>query len=188
MTTPPRRAAHDPARLTTLAAVLREAAEDLQSVQPPRLPAHRVAEALARPALPALVATAVGPGVPGWPPSGPAARRRGPGAGRWLLPAGLVVTAVVLWGLTLRPAAVPHVAPSHSGETGTAFLPIRGAEHWPRPAAGDPGLAWLVRAELPRERLALLGLPFDPARAGDRVPAELLLNPEGDVIAVRLVR
>ena len=64
------------------------------------------------------------------------------------------------------------------------FFPLVPPERWPRDAAP----AWLVRTELPGERLAALGLPYDPARAGDRVRAELLLHPSGEVLAVRLVQ
>jgi hypothetical protein len=45
----------------------------------------------------------------------------------------------------------------------------------------------LVRAELPRERLAEFGLPFDPARAGDTVRTELLMRASGEVLAVRVL-
>lgn len=48
--------------------------------------------------------------------------------------------------------------------------------------------AWLVRTEMSRQQLVTLGLPFDPARAADRVPAEVLLRPNGELLAVRLVR
>jgi len=48
--------------------------------------------------------------------------------------------------------------------------------------------AWLVRTEMSRQQLAALGLPFDPTRAAERVPAEVLLRPNGDLLAVRLVR
>ena len=46
---------------------------------------------------------------------------------------------------------------------------------------------WLQPAELPRERLALLGLPFDAARADETVRAELMLHPSGQVLAVRFL-
>ena len=44
----------------------------------------------------------------------------------------------------------------------------------------------LVNTELRRDRLVALGLPFDPARAGDSVRAELLVRPSGEVLAVLL--
>jgi hypothetical protein len=41
------------------------------------------------------------------------------------------------------------------------------------------------KSNLPQASLASLGAPFDPARAGDAVRAELLVNARGDVLAVR---
>ena len=52
---------------------------------------------------------------------------------------------------------------------------------------GRSAAVWLQPAELPRERLALLGLPFDAARADESVRAELMLNPSGQVLAVRIL-
>lgn len=49
------------------------------------------------------------------------------------------------------------------------------------------GRAWVVTTEMPAERLALLGLPYDPSDAGQRVRAELLVRPNGEVLAVRLI-
>lgn len=73
---------------------------------------------------------------------------------------------------------------------GSGFVPVaspeRFAELWQGGAQTAP--AWVVRTELPRERLAALGLPYDPARAGEPVHAELLMHPSGDVLAVRLTR
>ena len=56
-------------------------------------------------------------------------------------------------------------------------------------AEGQPreGRAWVVTTEMPSERLALLGLPYDPSAAGQNVRAELLMRPNGEVLAVRLV-
>ena len=45
---------------------------------------------------------------------------------------------------------------------------------------------WLVSAELPQQQLAAMGLPFDPARAGERVPTQVLLRANGELLAVRL--
>jgi len=64
----------------------------------------------------------------------------------------------------------------------TAATPDAGAEDQPR-----EGRAWVVTTEMPSERLALLGLPYDPSAAGQRVRAELLMRPNGEVLAVRLV-
>ncbi|XHS79363.1 hypothetical protein ACFJGW_05155 [Burkholderiaceae bacterium UC74_6] len=87
----------------------------------------------------------------------------------------------------------------------SAFVPLVPAERFEhaltQPAAdglsstgqqesgGQPreGRAWVVTTEMPAERLALLGLPYDPSDAGQRVRAELLVRPNGEVLAVRLV-
>jgi len=53
--------------------------------------------------------------------------------------------------------------------------------------AARQGPAWVVTTEMPAERLALLGLPYDPSDAGQRVRAELLVRPNGEVLAVRLI-
>jgi len=67
------------------------------------------------------------------------------------------------------------------------FVRLVGAEAWQRAKTqGDP--TWVVSAELPQSRLAALGLPYDPSRAGERVPAELLIHSSGEVLAVRVVR
>ncbi|MBV8501477.1 MAG: hypothetical protein JO006_07150 [Paucibacter sp.] len=54
-------------------------------------------------------------------------------------------------------------------------------------AQAREGRAWVVTTEMPAERLALLGLPYDPSSAGQSVRAELLMRPNGEVLAVRLV-
>jgi hypothetical protein len=72
---------------------------------------------------------------------------------------------------------------------GTAFVPVvppqRLAQLARQPLEAGP--PWIVSAEMPRERLAAFGLPFDPTRAGEPVRAELLLHPAGEVLAVRIV-
>ena len=50
--------------------------------------------------------------------------------------------------------------------------------------AGD---AFVVPARLPRMTLAQLGLPVNPARAGDAIDTELLVRRDGAVLAVRFV-
>lgn len=47
---------------------------------------------------------------------------------------------------------------------------------------------WIVPTEMPLAELAALGLPFDASRAGDTVRAELLMNENGEVLAVRLLQ
>lgn len=90
------------------------------------------------------------------------------------------------------PVAAPDMGAGPVGRVPRAsgFVPVaspeRFAELWQGGAQAAP--AWVVRTELPRERLAALGLPYDPARAGEPVHAELLMHPSGDVLAVRLTR
>jgi hypothetical protein len=74
------------------------------------------------------------------------------------------------------------VAASASG-----FVPLIGPERWRQLTADAATPAWLVTTELPRERLAAIGLPFDPARAAEPVRAELLMHASGDVIALRVI-
>ena len=64
------------------------------------------------------------------------------------------------------------------------------AQRWPQLMrdASVPGRAWVVPTELPSESLAAMGLPYDPAHAGEPVRAELLVHANGDVLAVRFVR
>ena len=67
-------------------------------------------------------------------------------------------------------------------------MPVLPRERWPADTAAGASPAWLVDTELPVERLAALGLPFDPARAGDSVRAEFLVHPSGELLAVRFIR
>lgn len=95
----------------------------------------------------------------------------------------LLVSAVLLRG----PAATGGAQTQWVGSA-TGFVPVASAERWPTHGApGRSAPAWLVRAELPRERLAELGLPFDPSRAADTVKAELLMQANGEVLAVRVL-
>jgi hypothetical protein len=72
----------------------------------------------------------------------------------------------------------------------TAFMPLVNAERWSQLVreTREQGPAWIVPTEIPRESLAAMGLPYDPARAGESVQAELLVQASGDVLAVRFVR
>ena len=85
--------------------------------------------------------------------------------------------------LMLPPGPKPDVlAPSASG-----FVPLVGPERWHQLTRDGATPAWLVTTEMPRERLAAIGLPYDPARAAEPVRAELLMHASGDVIALRLI-
>lgn len=54
-------------------------------------------------------------------------------------------------------------------------------------AADAAAQAWVLTAELPYQRLASFGLPYDPGRAGELLRAELLVAGNGEVLAVRLL-
>ena len=66
----------------------------------------------------------------------------------------------------------------------SGFVPVVPQDRWP----ADDAPAWLVSTELNRDRLAALGLPFDPGRAGESVRAQLLVRATGEVLAVRLAQ
>jgi hypothetical protein len=98
----------------------------------------------------------------------------------------LGATAAVLMSalLLLDP---PGSAPA-TPLAGSGFIPLVPEGEFRAALTANRGMAvWLQPAELPRERLALLGLPFDAARAADMVRAELLLNPDGQLLAVRIL-
>jgi hypothetical protein len=114
------------------------------------------------------------------------AAARGPSrpAARWAW-SGAFACALLLVGsvaLMLGHPDKPQMA--SGGERMAGFLPLVPEEDWP---AGDAP-AWLVNTEIRRDRLVAMGLPFDPARAGDSVRAELLVRPSGEVLAVRFLQ
>ena len=180
-----------------LARALARLRTDLDATAVPPSVWRRVA-AQARPA-PVEQAVAAG-GAP--------APRRGAAWSTWataVAAAGLALALVWFAGPGRQRAAAPSPSQPSLSDGGASaigagpvgrvprasgFVPVaspeRFAELWQGGADAAP--AWVVRTELPRERLAELGLPYDPARAGDLVHAELLMHPSGDVLAVRLTR
>jgi hypothetical protein len=66
------------------------------------------------------------------------------------------------------------------------FLAVAGQDAWLAAAQSDSGSVWLVPAEITQGRLAALGLPYDPANAGELIPAQLLMHGWGGVLAVRV--
>ena len=60
-------------------------------------------------------------------------------------------------------------------------------DEWRRTLAEQRELpVWLMPAELPRQQLAQLGLPFDASRADESLRAELMVHPStGRLLAVR---
>jgi len=111
------------------------------------------------------------------------------------------VTSCVL-GLvgTIAVFSVSLPQTAHAEFSASAFVPLVSDERLEHALSDGPagaasvvegqareGRAWVVTTEIPSERLALLGLPYDPSEAGQRVRAELLMRPNGEVLAVRLV-
>ncbi len=146
-----------------LSALLRRAGDELRLQQPP-------------PGLQARMRAAVAA------QRAPAPRPAGRRVAWW---AGGMVAASLLLGSALLFTRLAPPAPLvvDDGVRFGVFMPLAPAERWP--AGGQQ--AWLVRTEMPGERLAALGLPYDPARAGDSVRAELLMHPSGEVLAVRFM-
>lgn len=138
---------------------------------------------------------------------GPSPAGRGTAWTRWatLAAAGLALALVWFAGPGRHRVATLAPAPAGLSDSGggaisagplgrvpraSGFVPVatpeRFAQLWQGGADAAP--AWVVHTELSRDRLASLGLPYDPARAGELVQAELLMHPSGDVLAVRLTR
>jgi hypothetical protein len=103
----------------------------------------------------------------------------------WLLPAALAAAAAVVAFLVLPlPPKVIADDPAVDAqrEADNAFVPVV-----PMSEIAEAGSALVVPASMPRMMLAQLGLPLDPARAGDEIDAELLVRRDGSLLAVRFV-
>jgi hypothetical protein len=104
----------------------------------------------------------------------------------WAGWAGLSTAAVALAAVFIVNSAIDGgTSETVVGDDG--FVRLVSKDAWQRARPGN-GNTWIVTTELPHSGLAALGLPYDPARAGERVPAELLMHSSGEVLAVRLER
>ena len=98
------------------------------------------------------------------------------------------VALVLVCGVAgLAELGVPHhdgppAHPAMDDIYGSGFMPVGNFA-----GLTNGATAWLVSTEMSRQQLISLGLPFDPARAADTVPAEVLLRPNGELLAVRLM-
>lgn len=155
-----------------LQSALRLAAQDLNQLQPPAALAPAVLMAVQQ-ALAAAPEQARGT----QPAAAQPVPARLPTAG-WT--AALACAAVVVLSVVLMVGG-PQDRPLRQGTAMAGFVPVVPQEQWPV----DEAPAWLVSTELRADRLAAMGLPFDPARAGDGVRAELLVRASGQVLAVR---
>lgn len=100
------------------------------------------------------------------------------------------IAVFALAALAVAAGAALIIGPAaHTGaramtqQVATAFIPLVSSDRM-----GAQNLGWVVETDLPRANLAALGLPYDPARAGDTVRAEMLVNPAGEVLAVRFMQ
>ncbi len=115
-------------------------------------------------------------------------------------PWGLAATAASVFAVSVLALNLVHLQSERAGAqiaasatqmaqnlasyaSSSGFMPLVSQAELAKDPAG-----WLVPAELPRAQLAALGLPFDPARADESVQAELLVNAQGAVLAVRVVQ
>lgn len=176
--------------LQPLRQLLRRLGDELRAAEPPAALRGRVLAACdaAVHAAPSAVAVVAGmPLVSAHATAGHPTRRlpAWPLAGVGAIAAAmlaLVFVSAVFWSAGEPGARAPTAG-------GSAFVSLVPEERL-RQLAREPfdqGPPWVVATELPRERLAAFGLPFDPARAGESVRAELLMHPAGEVLAVRIV-
>ena len=179
---------HDPAAREPLRDALRRAADQLNTEQPARDVPAAVWAAMDRLSPQRAPTAAPSPSPSRSPAPAPAPRRAAwpvAWAGGLLAFASLAVAMLLLVGT----APIADERARQPMSASTAFLPLVAAERWPQllREAREQGPAWVVATEMPHENLAAMGLPYDPARAGESVRAELLVHASGDVLAVRFV-
>ncbi|MGA3235718.1 MAG: hypothetical protein ABSG03_05425 [Bryobacteraceae bacterium] len=101
------------------------------------------------------------------------------------------VLAVAVWVAPRRPVAPPaaHHAPAaqvelaslaDDGSDDDGFIPLPNAER-----VGPNDDVHVVRMELPRSAMLVVGLDVSPERVSERVEAEVMLGPDGLARAVR---
>ena len=100
----------------------------------------------------------------------------------WLAwPLGLAASIAVL-SFVLRSLPQTAYEAEPAAEAATPFMPVVPIAEIER--AGD---TLVMPARMSRMSLAQFGLPIDPARAADAIDAELLVRPDGAVLAVRFI-
>lgn len=102
---------------------------------------------------------------------------------RWSTAAVTLLAVLTMASMLDVPFGVTPPGSDVAAGDSDGFLPVGNTA-----ALSTGSTAWLVRTEMSRQQLVSLGLPFDPARAAERVPAEVLLHPNGELLAVRFVR
>ena len=105
---------------------------------------------------------------------------------QWSMAGGLGSTALVVTVFMLSLHAPLRIGgtdgtPLVGFDTGAAFIALESLERIEREP--EPRM---VETELPRSTLASLGIPVTPENAGDTVRAEMLVDADGQPLALRL--
>ena len=116
--------------------------------------------------------------------SGSSRPRRGRDASRrWLVWPLALAASIFALSFVVRQSSPEKTLQSQALRAAAeAFIPVASAEEIAR--ASD---TYVLPARLPRTSLSQLGLPVDPQRIGEAVEAELLVRPDGAVLALRFV-
>ena len=102
---------------------------------------------------------------------------------RWLAWPLALAASIFALSFAVRQTPAAEALPAQAlREAARAFVPIASADEIA--LAAD---AYVLPARLPRMSLAQLGLPVDPERIGEAVDTELLVRPDGAVLALRFV-
>ncbi|HVF64649.1 MAG TPA: hypothetical protein VNE58_11705 [Casimicrobiaceae bacterium] len=142
-----------------------------------------LSDALAHEAPPARVDQAIGAAIGTAKPSLQADRRF---TERWLVWPVALAASIFAIAFIVRQTTPTDVEPLVGVDTlreaRRTFMPLASDEEIAR--AAD---AYLLPARLPRTTVAQLGLPIDPQRVGEALDAELLVRPDGAVLALRFL-
>jgi hypothetical protein len=162
----------------TLADALRQGRQTLAQQLPPPYVQSTVLAALPRRAAkrPATLAGRIEERTLGWIISGGQVRQA-------RIAAVALAVGVVAGGAALLLGQAAQSGARAATQVATSFMPLVGSERMSKQSLG-----WVVATDVPRASLSAMGLPYDPARAGDTVRAEMLVNPSGEVLAVRFVQ
>ena len=104
---------------------------------------------------------------------------------RWFAWPVALAASIGLIAVAVRQMPVEEISPVTPAAASTAsarFMPVVPVAEIER--SSD---AYVVPARVPRMALAQFGLPVNPARAGDAIDTELLIRPDGAVLALRFV-
>ncbi|MGL4575233.1 MAG: hypothetical protein ACRCV9_10635 [Burkholderiaceae bacterium] len=167
-------------RAATLADALRQGRQTLAQQLPPAYVQSTVLAALppraAKRSRPATLAGWIEERTLGWIISGGQVRQA-------RIASLALIVGVLAGGAALLVGQAAQSGARAATQVATSFMPLVGSERM-----GQQSLGWVVATDVPRASLSAMGLPYDPARAGDTVRAEMLVNPSGEVLAVRFVQ